>query len=441
MKKIGTAVIAVLCFSALLLGGCAWFLPPQADDVYPFDWAQKEGYIGTEGSWLASLDPPQTLYRRLYEEALADGYDKSYAEFLKEAGLGDSLVQSAVRSAVSIHAYFTSSATGSAGAGAVYSLDETTGDMLVITNYHVVYSGKYSSLASDIELWLYGDESETGKIEAEFLCGAMQYDIAVLKAEGSTSVREEDGGTHTNADVIKASAVCPAVWGDSDGLAVSDRVYAIGNPLGYGISVTSGVLSREAETISIARADDKANIELLELRIDAPVNHGNSGGGLFNDLGELIGIVNARNEEDGADALGYAIPSSLVKPLIENMLQSGGRGARVADPGFTVETAGGRSVYDGDTQRVYIEEKTVVRSIGAGAAFSSGLQIKDTVLAASLMRSGTEVCSAVITRTYMLDNLLLAARSGDELVLTVSRSGETKTVTVRLGGTAFRSYN
>lgn len=77
-------------------------------------------------------------------------------------------------------------------------------------------------------------------------------------------------------------------------MTVGDSVIAIGNPNAGGIAVTQGILSMESEYITMTAADNVSTVQIRVMRVDAAINGGNSGGGLFNDSGELIGIVNAK---------------------------------------------------------------------------------------------------------------------------------------------------
>ncbi len=447
MKKFGLFSVALLSGALLIAASsCGGFFdPPKADKASTYEWALGEGYEGTEGEWLSSSAAPQTMYRRLFEEARADGsFGGSYFDFLEQLGVSDDTagLQRSLLSAVSIEATFAGSSSYSAGSGVVYSADRSSGDLLIITNYHVVYNPDVMRpMAQTISAWLYGGETEEKKLEATFLAGALQYDLAILSVEGDDIVTETAGsartGQHTNADVVRESSVLPATWGDSDGLTVSERVYAIGNPLGYGLSLTSGVVSRDAEYIDILRPDEREYVSMLEIRTDAAVNHGNSGGGLFNRLGELVGIVNARSEAEGLDDMGYAIPVSVAKPLIENILDNGS-GAHVARAGFTV-TGVGKSVFDETTGKTYIEENVVVDSVSG--ASSSGLQVGDVVRSAAIMRGGNAVRSITATRRHYVENLFLEVRSGDTVVLLVSRENTTYRIELSFtGSSAFRDF-
>ncbi len=250
---------------------------------------------------------------QLYGEAQSDGYTGTFMEFLREIEYTVSddtaAIHSALTSAVCIESVFGtgSSASYSLGAGVIYSLNKSKGDAYIVTNYHVVYgknrSGKYG-LANEIEVYLYGGYVSSRAVTATFYGGEMNYDIAVLKVSSSSVLR---------------NSYAAAAKIEHEKVTTGERVYAIGNPNGEGFSVTGGVVSVPYETIDVMSADDTHLIELPEIRIDANINHGNSGGGLFNANGELVGIVNARGESE--DFLGYAIPMETVSEVLARVMQ------------------------------------------------------------------------------------------------------------------------
>ena len=432
-KLIAGAALLIAGITAVTFAGCT-LGPSEADDSTPSSVAVSDGTASSREEFLASQETPSTYERRLYEEALADGYEGTFVDFLKEIGYTgqDSTagVNSALTSVVGIECGFTEYTTTSgwrptqttqqvysAGAGVIYSLDQTEGDAYIVTNYHVVYnsgsvgSETVSHVSDDISVYLYGYNTY---IDATYVGGAMDYDIAVLKVEDS--------------DVLKESDATAATLADSDSVTVGENVFAIGNPEGEGISVSSGVVSVDAEYIDILAADDSTTLSLLEIRTDAAVNHGNSGGGLFNARGELVGIVNARSEADGVEAFGYAIPSNLAIAVAQNVIDNAdAKGAYRASLGVTVQVTSSESLYDETTCKTYIEEKVTVQSITAGsAAAEMGLEAGDTFLSAKITSSdGTTVQEKAITRMHMVTTMMFNVRLGDTVTFTVSREGET----------------
>jgi serine protease Do len=126
---------------------------------------------------------------------------------------------------------------------------------------------------------------------------------------------------------INADGLKPATWGDSDALVVGELAVAIGNPLGkLGGTVTEGVISALSRDIEI----DRHSMNLLQT--SAAVNPGNSGGGLFNSRGELIGIVNAKSSGADIEGLGFAIPSNTAISVVADLIQHGHVQGREPEP-------------------------------------------------------------------------------------------------------------
>lgn len=448
---------------SLSLCGCDWFSSGaggagsvDGGKKNPYEVATDLGYGGNVGEWLSGAVSPDSEARRMYEEAREDGYEGTFLDFLKELNWSTSTddspsIAQAVTSAVSITSEFTVYNTSTrrtesatyAGAGVVYSLDKNSWDAYIVTNYHVVYDVKSTGkeevehISDNILVYLYGGENAAEAMAATYVGGAMDYDIAVLFIDGDKTVNIVDStGTrfsHANGDVLKKSSVRAISAADSDAVSVGQRVYAIGNPKGEGMSVTSGVVSVDAEYIDIKSSDDKKNLSLLEIRIDAAINHGNSGGGLFDKDGKLVGIVNARSEETGVTAFGYAIPANLALSIAQNIIDnaaSGSRGALRATLGVTVMTADSYSVYDATAQKTHIMETVTVQGVQAGAA-ASALKAGDVFYSIKVTsQSGVERVNKVITRRHQIYSILFNTRLGDTLEIMVSRGDELVTETV-----------
>lgn len=177
-------------------------------------------------------------------------------------------------------------ATPAASLGSGFVTDAEKG--LVITNYHVIKD------ADNIRITFHDDET----LDAEILGYDEKTDIAVLKLKTDK----------------KLTAV---TFGDSDNLRVGDWVLAIGNPFGLGGTVTAGIISARQRDINSGPYDDY-------LQTDASINRGNSGGPMFNLKGEVIGINTAiYSPSGGSVGIGFAIPSALAKPVIDQIVEYG----------------------------------------------------------------------------------------------------------------------
>lgn len=179
--------------------------------------------------------------------------------------------------------------SGGAGSGVIISEDG-----YIITNHHVICGSDDSTVAEKITVRL----TDGSEYEATVVGTDSDADIAVLK--------------------IDASDLTAAIIGDSDTLSVGEEVIAVGNPLGeLGGSVTNGIIS------ALDRAINVNGVEMNLLQTNAAVNPGNSGGGLFNMRGELIGVVNAKSSGDGVEGLGFAIPSNDALSVAEQLMEYG----------------------------------------------------------------------------------------------------------------------
>ncbi len=427
MKKKALFVSIVLAgVLSLSLAGCA---SPFGN---PYDVSMQIDTEGTVGEWLSGTRGTSTDARRMYEEAKEDGYSGTYVEFLKEIGnvTDDSAgISRAMMSSVDVVAQFErtasvfeSSAYQSAGGGVIYSLSRDAGNAYIVTNYHVVYnqssSGKekVAHISDDIFLYLYGGERTDGEIPATFVGGSMENDIAVLKVENNQLLKHSD-----------AMAVTAA---DSDAVTLGERVYAIGFPELKGISVCSGIVSVTSEYINVTSADESKTLKMLEIRTDAPINHGNSGGGLFNADGRLIGIVNARTETEGVENFGYAIPSNLGLAIAQNVIDNSkvndSKGAMRAMLGITVQAAASEGVYDETTSKAFVREAVVVTQVTFGSASYGKLRVGDRIDSIRI-NDGEE---KAITLNYMVGNELFKVRKGDTVTITVTRSGKTMSFSI-----------
>lgn len=174
-----------------------------------------------------------------------------------------------------------------ASLGSGFIIDAEKG--LVITNNHVIRD------AEEIRVTLHDNTT----LNAKVIGSDEKTDLAVLKVE------------------LKGLKLSAASFGNSDVMRVGDWVLAIGNPFGLGGTVTSGIISARARDINSGPYDDY-------LQTDASINRGNSGGPMFNMKGEIIGINTAIfSPSGGSVGIGFAIPSNLAKPVIDQLIQYG----------------------------------------------------------------------------------------------------------------------
>ena len=269
--------------------------------------------------------------------------------------------------------------TEGAGSGVVYSEDG-----YILTNNHVIEG------ASTINVTM-----NNGKTyEASLVAADSQSDIAVLK--------------------IDATGLTPVSFGDSDALSVGDLAVVIGNPLGtLAGTATDGIVSGLERDITL----DGKSMTLIQ--VSASVNPGNSGGGVFDQYGNLIGLVVAKSSGSDVEGLGFAIPSNTVKSVVESLISNGYVAGRPA-AGITIvdlTSASEAMKYGVNQTGVYVKEVT-----GENAK-SAGLQEGDLIY----MIDGEKV-----TSSDMLVRTIQKHEVGDKVKLTVVRGDEMKDLEVTL---------
>jgi len=354
-----------------------------------------------------------------------------------------------LRSAVSVYCTFTATVGStnpwnpypteqtyySAGSGVIYSVDED-GNAFVITNHHVVYDADCNTdnhVSEKIYLYLYGRESEEYAIEAYYVGGSENYDIAVLRVDNSKIL----------ADAYSDGACGAITVGDSDAVLPGDTAIAIGNPsssseLG-GISVTSGIVSVDSEYITMTSSDEKSEITYRVIRVDTPINSGNSGGGLFNGEGELIGIVNAKINSTDIENIGYAIPSSIVRAAADNIIDNcyleENESVMRCLLGITVSSESLDTYYDTETGALVKTEAVSIYEISSDSIAKSKLSVGDVI---TELKIGDK--TVTVSRRHQLIDAMLDARVGDEIVFTVLRNGETVTASITVDESCITKY-
>ena len=290
--------------------------------------------------------------------------------------------------------------------------------MYIITNYHVVYDTRANTanqISSDIKLRLYGQDDAAYNIPATYVGGSMTLDLAVLRVQGST--------------VLMSSNAVAASVADSDGVAILDTAIAVGNPASSGLSATVGCVNVDSEYIIMDAADGVTDIKLRLMRIDTAVNSGNSGGGLFNDRGELIGIVNAKMSSTDVDNIGYAIPSNIAKYVAENIIHFCD-GTSKENPykymmGITMEASRLYTVVDTETGRVHKREEVSVTEISRGSIGDELFEVGDVIR--SITIDGTKY---EINRMYQVVDCMYNAREESTISVEILRDGESVTKTL-----------
>ena len=289
------------------------------------------------------------------------------------------------------------------GSGVIIGEDGT--DLLIATNNHVAVYDKsgstmfYSYAASTKSLTVtFVDGTE---VDANLKGTDAQADLAVI------AVPLSDLSDDTLSQIKVASI------GNSDEVKVGQGVIAIGNALGLGQSATIGYVS--ALNREVTTSEDGVTRTLMQ--VDAAINGGNSGGGLFNDQGELIGINCSKYEDVGVEGIGYAIPISGAEDTLTALASETTKTALEASErgyiGVTAQDVDSNSIsrygYPSGAQVVYI--------LSGGPADTAGLQLGDII---------TAVNGTSITSSQELSNQISYYSPDDTVTLTVERiSGNT----------------
>lgn len=269
-----------------------------------------------------------------------------------------------------------------AGSGVILSKDG-----YIVTNNHVIEG------ASKIQV-----TTHDGKTYTATLIGKdSQSDLALLK--------------------IDADNLTPAVLGESSKLSIGDSAIAIGNPLGQGATLTTGVISALDKELTI----DGETMKLLQT--NAAINPGNSGGGLFNSNGELIGIVNAKTSGESIEGLGFAIPIDEAKTVIEELMKNGYVSNRAYIGVSLVDIDNEMSAMQAGVNDIGVY---ISRVVEGEAADKAGLKSKDQIIEVD----GEEVSTAAEVKSAIHQK-----SAGDTMTLKIKRDGKTSEVKVTLGET------
>lgn len=270
--------------------------------------------------------------------------------------------------------------TKGAGSGVIL-----TKDGYIVTCAHVVDN------ASSIKVKTADDKEYTAKV----IGSDSQTDIALIK--------------------ISASNLTPAVIGKSSELDAGETAVAIGNPLGeLSGTVTEGIISSKERQITIS------GHKMTLIQTSAQVNPGNSGGGLFNQYGELVGIVESKSSGSDVEGLGFAVPMDTAAKVIESLKANGYVKGRPSLGVTIVDATSAQSAMRFGASQTGVVITSVTKN---SAADQAGLQSGDVIITVSgkKVSEAADVTAAVQKKSV-----------GDKIKITISRDGSSKTVTVTL---------
>ncbi|GGE53671.1 putative serine protease YyxA [Pullulanibacillus camelliae] len=294
------------------------------------------------------------------------------------------------------------------GSGIIYKKDSQYA--YVVTNNHVVEGAGKVEVRFD----------DQNKVDAKVLGTDSLYDLAVLQIPSK--------------DVKKV-----AQFGNSNNLKRGEPVIAIGNPLGFSGSVTEGIVSSQARSIS--RTIDLKNGGQVTwnaevIQTDAAINPGNSGGALVNIDGQVIGINSLKIAESSVEGIGFAIPIDVASPVINQLEKEG----KVERPYIGVSMADLAQLPATAIQQLKVPNSvkagivaTDIVSGGPGA--KAGLQTGDVIVAINNHKIQADESDSATTdfSTYLYTHL----KVGQEVKLKIYRNGQAKTLTIKLGGKVF----
>ena len=255
---------------------------------------------------------------------------------------------------------------------------------------------------------------------AHVVSGASNITVTIGDTDYPATVVGEDDTSDVAVLKIDATDLTPATVGNSDNLAVGESVLAVGNPLGeLGGTVTSGIVSALNRSVTIQGTSSTNTMSLIQM--DASVSPGNSGGGLFNMNGELIGLVNAKSSSSDAEGLGFAIPINDAIKVAQDLLENGYVSGRpyMGITYLAVTDAQTAAQLNVNAYGVY-----VVDVVQGGPADKAGLKTGDRIVSID----GTE-----IAQKDDLGTLIQQHAAGDTLSITVAREGQMQTVSLTLG--------
>ena len=292
----------------------------------------------------------------------------------------------------------------SAGTGII--IEKTDSELLIVTNNHVVADSNQLTVTFD-------DQSS---VEADIKGTDSAHDLAVIAVQ-------LDKISDDTLDKISV-----ATLGDSTKLKVGEPAIAIGNALGYGQSVTTGVISatdRESQTTDSATGETTGSSDVKLIQTDAAINPGNSGGALLNSKGELIGINTVKYSSEDVEGMGYAIPINTAKPIIDQLIKQ-------------------KTVDKSEQAYLGISGQTISSDMAAQMDMPQGALVRQVVRNSPAQKAGISAGDVIIsfgggTVSTMegLKSKIESKKAGDTVKVVVKRQNqmgtyEKKTISVKL---------
>ena len=293
----------------------------------------------------------------------------------------------------------------SAGSGIIIGKNDS--ELLIATNNHVIDGAETVSVSfvdnETYEATIKGTDSDK--------------DLAVVAVPLSS----------ISSDTM--SKISVATIGDSSKLEVGEQVVAIGNALGYGQSVTTGIVSATNRTLDSEDSSEASYDGISLIQTDAAINPGNSGGALLDMQGRVIGINSAKAAANGVEGMGYAIPISNAKSILEDLMNKKTRTDKVDEADSAYVGIAGQGV-SGEMSSLYgLPEGIYLTEVQDGSpAADAGLQKGDII---------TKFDGSSVTSRQDLKTQLAYYAAGEEVPVTIQRQNgseyEEQKVTITLG--------
>nr|WP_297769938.1 trypsin-like peptidase domain-containing protein [uncultured Butyrivibrio sp.] len=405
-KNTGAIVVAAIAIFALLVGGIGASYFAIANKSAKTEMEMTQETTQAESEQVAEAQTQESV-KTTTVSAQTSTVVTDVTAVVSEVMPAMVIIHNNYTASASYFGYVQEQEATASGSGIIVGQNDT--ELLIATNYHVIEG------ADTLEV-IFSDDAT---VEAVVKGTNSDMDLAVI------AVMLDDLSDETK------SAIKVATLGDSDQLVLGEPAIAIGNALGYGQSVTTGVISALNRQVEL---DDGSTREFIQT--DAAINPGNSGGALLNVQGEVIGINSNKIGGDTVEGMGYAIPISAAKPIIEQLMNeetkiklSDEERGYIGISGVSV-TSDVSSIY-GLPLGVYVAEVTA-----NGGAEAAGIQKGDVIVAFD----GAEIASMDDLQTRLQYYAI-----GTTVKVTVKRQNGSEytdyTYDVTLGGATNTSGN
>ena len=399
-----------------------------------YEIAVENGFQGTVQEWLDSLkgqngkngsDGKSYTYESSYDmwqTAVELGeYSGTYLDFIKnEIGVNyDDFSIVANKSLASVVSIVTDGSSG--GTGIIFKIDDSN-NAFIVTNYHVTYGHTSFSLN------LYGNASSLA-FPATFVGGSSTYDLAVLYVSSCQALEDYNAApVNFYLDDLKYPINC----------------YAVGNTNLEGISINKGNVSVPSENRNLTVAGHTTSHRLI--RHNAYISKGNSGGGLFNERGELIGITNGglkATENQSNELMNLAIPANIVynvaTNIINNCFESANNLLVICNTGLNLSSQNTHG-YNDSNSGVSTVEDVVIESIDSSSPFVGTFLPGDKISKIKVTTSSKTI-EKKVTLQHQVEELLLLLCSSDSVTIYVNRAGHDEEISLSVSYESFATAN